>query len=1156
MLNFKVIAGVLIAAILSVAVAGTKSRSEAAFQPEGQPDAKPESKSPPQPSAKTPVAAPPEKTAQGTETSVAKDAPVDANVADEPPGDTVEPKKSPLDVSPKPEGPLAKLDSTTFAAVSARCIGPAIMSGRIGDIAVNPTKTSEWYVAVSSGNVWKTVNAGTTFFPIFDGYGSYSIGCVTLDPNNPSTVWVGTGENNSQRSVGWGDGVYVSRDGGQSFTNVGLKESEHVGMITVDPRDSKTVFVAAMGPLWKSGGERGVYRSKDAGGTWERVLHISDDTGVSEVRMDPRNPDVMYATAYQRRRHVWTLINGGPESNIYKSTDAGVTWSKTDSGLPGVEKGRIGLAISPADPDTVYAIVEAAEGQSGVYRSTNAGGTWEKRSGYVSTSPQYYQELFADPHNKNRVYSMDTYLHMSDDGGSNWRSIEGGDKHVDNHALWIDPANTDHLIAGCDGGIYETFDLGRNWRHFENLPVMQFYRVAVDNAEPFYNVYGGTQDNSTLGGPSRTTDRLGIPNEDWFVVVGGDGFEPAIDPTDPNIVYGQWQHAGLVRFDRLTGESTDIKPREKVGEAPYVWHWDSPLLISPHSHTRLYFGADRIFRSDDRGDSWEAISPDLTRNLDRNTLKVMGKVQTIDAVAKHMSTSIFGNCVALSESRVREGLLYVGTDDGLVHVTKDGGATWRKIEALPVVPDMTYVSDVEAGWHEAETVFATFDNHKNGDFTPYVMQSGDAGETWRSIAGDLPANNTALTIAQDHVNPRLLFVGTEFGAYYTIDGGLKWVKISGLPTIAVRDIDIQRRENDLALATFGRGFYIVDDYSPLRLATDEILARPAAFFPVKPALAFIPRSRLGGGAGRGWSGASHYAAANPPHGATFTFSLKEKIMTLAERRKEAQGKEDAVYPALEQTRAEMLEQEPEIFVDVRFEGVSIRVVPAPRTAGVHRVVWDLRHSAVGPAEHSLPGGGGRLALPGSYTATLCRVIDGVVEELTAPEPFEVRPLDELRFVNAADTAEFAAKADRLQGAVSATDSILNDAANRITLLRRAVTQTGGVPIATLAEVEALRVRLAAIRTDLSGDDAADRRQEPRPPSIAERVYSVYGGLGDTTAGHTKTQVEQFEIASGQLDTLLASLRTLVETDLAALEARFDAAGARWTPGRWPVWKKE
>jgi len=1144
MLTWKLLCPLAIAASLGLVSAG--------LQPE--PATPPPPATAPTPAAPattpTPVAAPPEQTAIGTETEGAKaDTPLQPDVT---PADPA--AKAPLETSPKPEGPLAKIDAGTFASVSARSIGPALMSGRIADLAINPRKTSEWYIAVASGNLWKTVNAGTTFTPIFDGYGSYSIGCVTLDPNNPSTVWVGTGENNSQRSVGWGDGVYVSHNGGATFTNVGLKESEHIGTIVIDPRDSKTVFVAAMGPLWRSGGERGVYRSKDAGATWERILHISDDTGVNEVRIDPRNPDVMYATAYQRRRHVWTLINGGPESTIYKSTDAGQTWAKSASGLPAVDTGKIGIAISPANPDTIYAIVEAAEGNSGIYRSTNTGATWEKRSGYISTSPQYYNELFADPHNVNRIYSMDTYLNMSDDGGSTWRSIEGGDKHVDNHALYIDPTNTDHLIAGCDGGLYESFDLGRNWRHFENLPVMQFYRVAVDNAEPFYNVYGGTQDNSTLGGPSRTTDRLGITNEDWFVVVGGDGFEPAIDPTDPNIVYGQWQHAGLVRFDRTTGESTDIKPREKVGDAPYVWHWDSPLLISPHSHTRLYFGADRIFRSDDRGDSWTAISADLTRNIDRNTLKVMGKVQTIDAVAKHMSTSIFGNCVSLTESRLKDGLLYAGTDDGLVHVTKDGGATWRKIETFPVVPDMTYVSDLESGWHAEGTVFATFDNHKNGDFTPYVLRSDDSGETWRSIAGDLPANNTALTIAQDHVNPNLLFIGTEFGAYYTIDGGTKWVKISGLPTIPVRDIDIQRRENDLALATFGRGFYIVDNYTPLRFATDEILSKPAAFFPIKPALAFIPRSRMGGGEGRGWAGASHYSAPNPALGATFTFSLKDKLTTLAERRKESQGKDDAVYPTLDQTRAELLEQEPEVFIDVRSNGTSIRRVPAPRSAGVHRVTWDLRHTSPGPADHSLAGGTGVFAVPGSYTATLCRIIDAGFEELTPAEPFEVKALDDRRFTNPAERSAFDAEAASLQAALSATNSILNDASNRITLLRRAVTQAGGVPLTALTDVEGLRMRLATLRTNLYGDEAADRRNEPRPPSIADRIYTVAGSLNETSAGPTTTQREQFQIARDQLNALLANLKTLIETDLAALEARFDEAGAPWTPGRWPIIK--
>ncbi len=606
------------------------------------------------------------------------------------------------------------LNSSLVSALAPRSIGPAFMSGRISDIAVDPTDRSTWYVCAASGGVWKTTNAGTTWLPIFDNYGSYSIGCVAIDPHDHNVVWVGTGENNSQRSVGYGDGVYKSLDGGASFTRVGLQQSEHLGKILIDPRDTNVVYVAAQGPLWAPGGDRGLYKTSDGGTTWQLVLNISENTGVSDVVCDPRNPDVLYATAYQRRRHVWTLIDGGPESAIYKSTDAGKSWRKLTRGLPGVDLGRIGLAISPIKPDVVYALVEAADGQGGFFRSENRGETWVKQSGYATVSAQYYEEIFASPHVFDRVYSMDTLLHVTDDGGKTFQPLGEQWKHVDNHALVIDPDHEDHLLIGCDGGLYETWDRGQSYEFHANLPITQFYKIAVDNGTPFYNIYGGTQDNATQGGPTRTKSVNGIVNSDWFVTVFGDGFKPAVDPEDPNIVYSQWQYGGLVRFDRRMGERIDIKPQESADGPPLRWNWDSPVLISPHSHTRIYYAAQILFRSNDRGDSWEAISPDLTRNMDRNTLKVMGRVWGVDAVAKNDSTSFYGSIVTISESPLVDGLLYVGTDDGLIQVSEDGGKNWRKIDGFPHldVPQYCYVSDIEASVHDPDTVFAALYNYR------------------------------------------------------------------------------------------------------------------------------------------------------------------------------------------------------------------------------------------------------------------------------------------------------------------------------------------------------------------------------------------------------------------------------------------------------------
>ena len=679
---------------------------------------------------------------------------------------------------PKDESP--GINSGLVSALSFRGIGPAFMSGRIIDIAVDREHRSTWYVAAASGGVWKTENAGVTWKPIFDNYGSYSIGCVAIDPHDRFTIWVGTGENNSQRSVGFGDGLYKSTNGGASFNKVGLENSEHIGKILIHPDDSNTVFVASQGPLWQSGGDRGLYKTTDGGDSWEKILDISENTGINEVHMDPSNPEIMYASSYQRRRHTWVLIDGGPESTVYKSTDGGDTWNKADSGLPSGDKGKIGLAISPINPEILYAIVEAADGKGGFYRSSNRGASWNRMSGYGSSSPQYYNEIVACPHKLDRVYSLDTYLQVTEDGGANFNGAGEADKHVDNHALIIDPDDADHLIVGCDGGVYETWDRAKTWDFKANLPLTQFYKVAVSNDKPFYYVYGGTQDNATQGGPSRTTNVHGIRNSDWFVTVFGDGFDPAVDPEDPDTVYSQWQYGGLVRYNRKTELSTDIKPQPAQGGPALRWNWDSALLISPHDHKRIYYGSQILFQSDDRGDNWRPISEDLSRDLDRNELKVMGRIWGVDTVAKNVSTSLYGTIVSVTESPLVEGLIYVGTDDGMLSITEDGGQNWKKVglfEGLDV-PEFGYINDIEADLHDADTVYVAVNNHKRGDFKPYLVKSTDRGNTWTSIAGNLPERGSVYTLKQDHVNRDLLFCGTEFGCFCTIDGGKKWIELS------------------------------------------------------------------------------------------------------------------------------------------------------------------------------------------------------------------------------------------------------------------------------------------------------------------------------------------------------------------------------------------
>jgi len=1070
----------------------------------------------------------------------------------------------------KAEKPKA-LKSETYSGLKFRNIGPALTSGRVVDLAIPAGQSQVWYVAVASGGVWKTTNAGTTFSPIFDGEGSYSIGCVTVDPRNPLVVWVGSGENNSQRSVGYGDGVYRSIDGGKNWENLGLKESEHIARIVVHPNDSNTIYVAAQGPLWSKGGDRGLYKSVDGGKTWERILHVDDYTGVTDFALDPRDPNVMYAASYQRHRRVWTLINGGPGSGFHKSTDGGKTWRRIKGGLPGVDMGRIGLAVSPVDPNYLYAIIEAADRKGGFYRSTDMGESWSKMSDYVATSPQYYNEIVADPKFRDRVYSLDTWMNVTEDGGKNFRRLGERNKHVDNHVIWIDPDNNDHILIGCDGGLYESYDRGQIYDYKANLPITQFYKLALDNAEPFYNVYGGTQDNNTQGGPVRTLNNHGIRNSDWFITLGGDGFQPRVDPTDPNIVYSQLQHGVLVRYDRKSGEAIDIQPQPEPGEPGSRWNWDSPLIISPHLHTRLYFASQRLYKTDDRGDTWKAISPDLTRQLDRNKMKVMDRVWSVDAVAKNASTSFYGNCVSLSESPKQPGLLYVGTDDGLVQVSEDGGKNWRRQATFPGVPELTYVSRLEASQHDPDVVYAAFNNHKMGDFKPYLLRSSNRGRSWTSIAGDLPERGSVWSLAEDHVNRDLLFAGTEFGVYFTRDGGKHWVQLKGgLPTIAIRDLAIQKRENDLVLATFGRGFAVLDDYSPLRQADDKLFAGSGGLLPVKDALMYVQQSPLGG-QDQAEQGANYFVAPNPAFGATFTYYLKDKLQTRRQRRLDtekelAKAGKDVYYPSWDSLRAEDREEDPKIILTISdAEGNVVRRIYGANEAGFQRVAWDFTYPAAVPTDLSAAAPDrydnvptGPPAVPGTYTVSLAKRVEGVVTPIGEPQKFVCKPLGLGSFpiADRAEVNQFQRKTARLQRAVEGAERVVGETRTRINHLKKAIDDTPTADGDLAIKVREMERRLEDIRVELSGDAALARRNEATAPSISDRVDQVIYGQWSTTTNPTASHRRGYEIAARQFTPLLGKLRQLVTVDLVELENRAEVAGAPWTPGRFPTWSGE
>lgn len=1052
---------------------------------------------------------------------------------------------------------------------SFRSVGPALTSGRVIDFAVNPDNFSEYYVAVASGGVWKTQNAGNTYHPIFDQQGSFSIGCIAIDPNNPHTVWVGTGENNSQRSVAYGDGVYRSDDGGSSWTNMGLKKSEHIGKILIDPRNSDVIYVAAQGPLWGPGGDRGLYKSTDGGKTWNVVLSISENTGVSDIAFDPRNYDVIYATSYQRRRHTWTLINGGEESAIHKSANGGQTWQKLTNGLPAGEVGRIGIAVSPVDPDYVYALVEASGKKGGTFRSTNRGASWTKMSDYNPTSPQYYQELFCDPLNRDKIFSVDTYSRYSVDGGKTWTNLGLSHRHVDDHALWINPKNPTHWLIGGDGGIYETWDEGKNWDYKENLPVTQFYRVSVDSTKPFYRIYGGTQDNNTIGGPSRTMNSSGISNFDWFITQGGDGFKTQVDPLDPSIVYSQSQHGYLTRFNLQSGERVKIQPVENLKDAAFRWNWDSPLIISPHQPARLYFACNYLFRSDDRGNSWTRISPDLSRQLNRDLLPVMGKIQSVDAVAKNASTSQYGNIVSLSESPVKEGLLFVGTDDGLIQVSANAGEEWRKIEKFKGVPEMTYVSCILASQHDANTVYACFNNHKRADFKPYLLRSQDQGKTWESISSNLPENFPVYSLVEDHITPGLLFVGGEFGVYVSLNDGQEWIRLkSGLPTISVKDMAIHKEENDLVLGTFGRGFYILDNYSALREINSKLLSKEAMVFPIEKGQIYMEKSPLGWGA-KGDQGENFFSTPNPAIEQVFTVWIKEKPKSLKEIREENEkdarkAGQDIQYPGWDELRKEDSQSTPYLLLTIRDEfGNLVKTERKVWKKGIQKLNWDFRYASIQPASKTLlnPDGkdaSGLRVLPGKYTMSLSSVVDNELKELIPAKAFEVQFLqheylkpEELIELNA-----FIKDVNQFLRVLKACENILKEMDEKIQLIEAANQSVSAWTDADLHEIQGIKDELKTLQIAFYGDDTFTRRNYDVPPALSSRANDIVYSLWYSQSAPTGTAINSYRQAKEAFMPVYGQLKTIVLEKIPDLEKKLELKQAPFTPGRFPIYEKD
>ncbi|MEM6297723.1 MAG: glycosyl hydrolase [Bacteroidota bacterium] len=1046
------------------------------------------------------------------------------------------------------------MKAETFKGLEFRNIGPAFMSGRIADIAIHPDNENVWYVAVGSGGVWKTVNAGTTWTPLFDKQSVYSTGCVTIDPNNTNIIWVGTGENVGGRHVSFGDGIYRSLDGGKTWENMGLKKSEHISKIIVHPDNSDVVWVAVQGPLWSKGGERGLYKTTDGGKTWKKTLGDDEWVGVTDLVIDPRNPMRLYAATWQRHRTVAAYMGGGPGSGLHRSTDGGETWEELKNGLPKSQMGKIGLAISPQQPDILYAAIELDQRTGAVYRSADQGTTWEKRSDAVSgaTGPHYYQELYASPHHFERLYLVDVRMQISDDGGKTFYRMKEEHKHSDNHAIAFKKNDPNYLLVGTDGGLYETFDLTENWKYIDNLPVTQYYKLAVDDATPFYNIYGGTQDNSTQGGPSRTNNVHGIQNSDWKIVLNWDGHQPATEPGNPDIIYAERQEGHLSRVDMITGETVDIQPQPAEGEPAERFNWDAPILVSAHDPKRIYFASQRVWRSDNRGDKWTSVSKDLTKNQERVELPIMGRKQSWDAPWDFLAMSNYNTITSLAESPKDENILYAGTDDGIIQVTEDGGKNWRKINvsSLPGVPATAFVNDIKADLYDANTVYIALDNHKYGDFRPYLYKSTDKGASWQKISGDLPEPLLTWRIVQDHEKKGLLFLATEFGVYFTINGGTNWTKFTGnVPTISFRDLAIQRRENDLVGASFGRGFFVLDDYSALRNVTEEMLTQEAALFTPRDAWWYIPRSHISFDEEKGSLGATHYVAPNPDFGAVFTYYLKDDLKTAKERRteKEKDMKGDipfAGWYAVDKEKAELKAQL--ILTITDSEGNVIRRVQAKTKAGFHRVAWDLKYPSPEPIGLDAKAeGSGFMAAPGTYKAQLSKVVNGEVTNLGEAVTFKVKPLYEktaLKGSNPEETAAFWRKYEDVVGQTSAMGVKINKAHKRAKAMVAALSQANAAPGELDKQVHALYEKVVALNRKFSGSPSRNQVGEKNPHTINDRIFALYKGVEHSTYGPTASHLEVMKIIESTLTTLGAEY-AVIQKEMNTLADALQKAGA-------------
>ena len=1029
-----------------------------------------------------------------------------------------------------------KNESSLYSGLKFRSVGPAFMSGRIADIAINPDNENEWYVAVGSGGVWKTVNAGTTWQPLTDNQSFYSTGSITIDPNNTNTIWLGTGENVGGRHVGVGKGVFLSLDGGKTWKNKGLNKSEHISKIIVNKKNSNNVFVASQGPLWSSGGDRGLYKSIDGGESWSLVLSVNKWTGVTDVVVDPRDENIMYAATWQRHRNVAAYMGGGPGTKLFKSTDGGDSWRQLKTGLPTGKLGKIGLAISEINPDVLYAAIELERRKGAVYRTSNGGESWKKMSDTVSgaTGPHYYQELVASPHHFDKIYLMDVRVQVSDDGGKTFYRMNEGNKHSDNHSMTFKKNDPNYLLVGTDGGIYESFDDTKSWKYVNNLPLTQFYKLAVDDSYPFYNIYGGTQDNNTQGGPSRTFRSNGIANSDWFVLLGGDGHQPATEPGNPNIVYAQSQQGNLHRVDRTTGEAVFIKPYSGLNEDFERFNWDSPILVSSHNPKRLYFGSQRVWKSDDRGDSWTPISKDLTKNQERLELPIMGKQQSWDSAWDVYAMSTYNTITSLSESILDQNILYAGTDDGLIHSTKDGGSSWTSItvDKLPGVPDSSFVNDIKADLHNDQVAYVALDNHKFGDYSPYLYKTSNGGKSWKPIINGLPEDTFVWRIVQDHIDPNLLFLASEYGLYFSNNQGEKWIKFStGLPTISVRDLVIQKRENDLVLATFGRGFYVLDDFSSLRkLNTSN--SNEVILFDVKEALQYNPiRS------GTSSQGSSYYTSKNPPYGAIFSYNLPDSYKSLKSLRSKREKEldklnKDIPFVGWDELDKEINENKSKIILEIRDDnGDLVDRINGSTKKGINRVSWNLSKPLPTILDSNSRWSRSSLTVkPGKYSVHLLELVQGGVNELTKSKTFDVKRIRENVLKNPLNSKidEFILELNKFEIEYSVMISNYIKSKKKQSSFNNTLRFIKNIDSDLLNKLNELNDQMNLIDVLLYGSKSKKEIMEKDITLVSERISIAKRGFYGNSYGPTKQHMDSFGIAKDQWDSILPRVEKFIK----------------------------